>query len=100
MKKKLSLNQKIIVAYLVIAAVFSASHITPTIAIKTNLLTSGYFTEAAQSQVTEKNETTQEGEQLYTVTPAPRFMGTAREMSTYRVERFLFLYFGSYHGEV
>lgn len=89
------------ILFSVMILMFIVLHLTPNLALKTNLFFQGYFQEAFASEVTriehpdkERNST------FYEVTPAPVEKETNGMLLTHKVEKVWIFYFASYYGEV
>lgn len=87
--------------FFVMILMFIVLHLTPNLALKTNLFFQGYFQEAFASEMTriehpdkERNST------FYQVTPAPVEKETSGVLVTYKVEKVWIFYFASYYSEV
>lgn len=99
--KKKKWNLVLISLEIAVILTFALTHITPTIALRTHLFTTGYFSEAFTCEIKEQ-ESLSDFETLYKVSPALSQMpGGTPFIETYKVNAaFGVFYWGDYYGEV
>ncbi|MCB5953194.1 hypothetical protein LI951_14045 [Enterococcus sp. BWT-B8] len=101
--KKASLNTKLKIILFTVIALFCFTHLTPEIALRSNIFFSGHFKEAFSSKV-EKSESTEKEKFRYSiffkVSPPPLDDNTHSYLETYEVKSvFGVFYWAKYFGE-
>lgn len=99
MTNKKKWQNTFILSIILVILIAIGLHLTPSLALRTNIFFQGHFEEALHAKLTlVESEDSQSN--LYTVEPAPFEKATHSELKTFEVKKIFIFYSASYYGEV